>query len=130
MRARSSRVCRAIRLGGPERRHARVPREATAVVQGPLTPRRDFLGGALSALVLSGCRCSEDRPYTPFHIEPRASASASASAPIPSPSASASGPSTAREAALAPKDVSSWTIDGLALTVASERVIERALTAD
>jgi hypothetical protein len=85
---------------------------------------------AASLLWATGCRCSEDRPYTPFHIEPKkpvtiASASPSAAAPAGSAEAART-----RQAALAPKDVIEWTLDGIAISVPPERLIERALTAD
>jgi hypothetical protein len=87
--------------------------------------------GAASILWATGCRCSADRPYTPFHIEPKKPApSASASATAGPPAASAEAAKTARQAALAPKDVSEWTVDGIAIGVPPERLIERALTAD
>lgn len=87
--------------------------------------------GAASLLWVPGCRCSEDRPYTPFHIEPKkpaASASAQASATLPA--ASGEGPKQARQATAAPKDVSEWTLDGVGISVPPERLIERVLTAD
>jgi hypothetical protein len=95
-----------------------------------VTTRATFAGAAVSALVLAGCRCSEDRPYTPFHIGPKPSSSATPSAaPVASGSASTV-PPTALEAAAAPKGVSTWTLDGIALAVTEDRVIDRALAAD
>jgi len=87
--------------------------------------------GALAALLSCGCRCTEDRPYTPFHIEPtKPVANASAAASVAPPASSAEAPSEARQAELAPKDASEWTLDGIALAVAKDRVIERGLAAD
>jgi hypothetical protein len=84
-----------------------------------------------AALLPCGCRCTEDRPYTPFHIEPpkpATSGSAAASTVAPTPSGSAA--PEFRQAEVAPQDVSEWTLDGVALSVPPERLIERALTAD
>ncbi|HVW24352.1 MAG TPA: hypothetical protein VHC69_03235 [Polyangiaceae bacterium] len=84
-----------------------------------------------AAWLACGCRCTEDRPYTPFHIDPpkpTAPSSAAASAPVPTASGSAA--PEVHQAEVAPQDVSEWTVDGVALGVAPERLIERALAAD
>src|SRR5262245_51866941 len=79
------------------------------------------------ALVATSCKCNEEHPYTPFRI-PDALPSAAPSAAFPVPSASAAvGPT---EAQLAPKDVSAWVVDEVSVTIAPERVIDRALAAD
>jgi hypothetical protein len=81
-------------------------------------------------LLVGGCRCSEDRPYTPFHIEPPQPAPSASAVASSAPAPSGDAPSDARNAEIAPKDVSEWTLDGVALGVAPDRLIERALTAD
>jgi hypothetical protein len=84
----------------------------------------------VTLLLLSGCKCGGDRPYTPFRIG-ETSATESASALPPPPSASgAISDGFPREAALAPKDTSRFTVDGVPIEVAPDRVIERALAAD
>ncbi len=86
----------------------------------------------LACIVLSsslpGCKCGEDRPYTPFRIT--GSASGAGSSVPPSPSGSASSEPSAREAVVAPLGASTFTIDGVALSVDPERVIDRALSGD
>lgn len=79
---------------------------------------------AALALPTFSCQCGRDRPYTPFRIEPSASAVSSAAPP------SEATEFTPRPAAMAPRDVSEWTIDGIALVVDKSRVIEQALAAD
>jgi hypothetical protein len=84
-----------------------------------------------AALLPCGCRCTEDRPYTPFHIDPPKPATSGSALPstmAPAPSGSAA--LEFRQAEVAPQDVSEWTVDGVALSVAPERLIERALVAD
>jgi hypothetical protein len=84
------------------------------------------------ALLTCGCRCTEDRPYTPFHIEPpKPAVSAGEVASVTAPVASGEAPPLgARPSDVAPKDVSEWTLEGVTLSVAPDRVIERALAAD
>lgn len=89
----------------------------------PLRWARPLVGAALT-LATFGCQCGRDRPYTPFHIEPSASALSSSAAPtVPSDF-------EPHPAAIAPPDVSEWTINGVVLVVDKSRVIERAVAAD
>lgn len=86
------------------------------------------LAAATAWLAAVGCKCAEDKPYTPFHIDAVPSASA-AFGPAPSASAAPASPFP-RDATSAPKDVSDWTLDGVAIGVDKARVIERAIAAD
>ena len=86
-----------------------------------------LFGAALLAL---GCRCTEDRPYTPFHIEPKPPAPSASASSASAPTTSASAATELRQADIAPNDVSEWTVDGVAISVPPERLIERALAAD
>lgn len=80
----------------------------------------------VTAIACSGCQCEKDRPFVPFRIEPSASAlGAVSAAPSAPPPAFVPGRAT-----MAPKDVSEWTLSGVALAVDPGRVIDRALVAD
>ncbi|HEY3497314.1 MAG TPA: hypothetical protein VGK73_21605 [Polyangiaceae bacterium] len=77
-----------------------------------------------------GCRCSEDRPYTPFGVtsalpEPIASASV---AP-PAPSGSAAVPAV-EKAVLAPRDAKRWALAGRELAAPPGLIFEQGIAAD
>ena len=92
-----------------------------------------FMVAALVAVApsLGGCKCAEDRPYTPFHVTPPSSASgAPSSAPSSGSSEPAAGSALPRAALVAPNGVSDWNVDGVSFGVDKARVIDRAVTAD
>ena len=83
---------------------------------------------AAALFVLHGCKCSGDRPYTPFRIAENSS-SPSASTP-PSSSAAPAANGFPRQATPAPADANRFALDGVPIEVAPDRVIDRALVAD
>ena len=88
------------------------------------------LTASVALTAASGCRCSEDRPYTPFGVtsalpEPIASASVAPVAPSASSSASA-----VEKALLAPRDGKVWSLAGRELAAPPGLVFEQGLSAD
>ena len=84
---------------------------------------------ACAAYLLAGCRCSEDRPYTPFGTTtalPNAEPSASAEA-VPTASASA-GPAV-EKSVLAPSGSRTWELGGQTLTAPPGYVFNQAVRA-
>lgn len=86
---------------------------------------------AASAACLPSCKCQNDRPYTPFRIDPPPSVTASATGGAAPPVLSAApGDALPRLATAAPKDASRFEVDGVPVATEPERVIELALAAD
>ena len=79
-----------------------------------------------------GCKCDDDRPYTPYTVSVGPSTTGSV-APAPSGSVATSDAGTtfaARPSLLAPRASESWQLEGRALKAPANRVFERALVAD
>jgi hypothetical protein len=84
------------------------------------------------ALATTGCKaCKDDHPYVPYTIDeasaPTAMAAIDASGALPEADA---GSFRAREAGVAPKDSTRWTLDGLDLVAPPARVFLAGLTGD
>jgi hypothetical protein len=95
--------------------------------------RRLSLGAAftIAASLAPGCKCSSEKPYTPFGV---ASALPEAAAPA-SPSASAAPTSSApgfapRKAELAPGGVRTWNLGGRSIEAPASRRFDQAIVSD
>lgn len=89
---------------------------------------------ALAAGHLPACKCSSEKPYTPFGVAsslpetaPKPPPSASVSAPAPSSSAPRFAP---RKAELAPGGVSTWNLGGRRIEAPEGRRFEQAIVSD
>jgi hypothetical protein len=96
-----------------------------------MTLRASFFALPLACL-LSGCRCSDDRPYTPFGVESAVPESGAPPEPVPSGSAAAAGDAGARveKSLLAPRGAKRWTLGGRELSAPAGLVFEQGLSAD
>jgi hypothetical protein len=89
------------------------------------------VSGALALALASGCRCGEDRPYTPFGVTSALPAPEPSAAPALSPSASASAaPALIEKSVLAPVNSKRWALAGRELAAPPGLVFEQAVVAD
>ena len=83
------------------------------------------------ALALSGCRCSDDRPYTPFGVESaRPDSGAAPEAPPSGAALSTDAGSPVEKSVLAPRAAKRWLLGGRELEAPKGFVFEQGLTAD
>src|SRR5689334_8890494 len=95
--------------------------------------RRALLGAAftIAASLAPGCKCSSEKPYTPFGVAsslPEAAPPASASVSA-APSSSAPG-FAPRKAELAPGGVRTWNLGGRTIEAPASRRFEQAIVSD
>src|SRR5687767_5405726 len=79
---------------------------------------------------VSGCKCENDKPYTPFGVASATPDSSSLASAQPSASAPAPSGFAPRKAELAPGGVKSWNLGGTTIEAPADRHFEQGVVSD
>lgn len=93
-------------------------------------PSKLAAAAGLALATASGCRCGEDRPYTPFGVTSALPGPPASAAPAAASPSGSDAPRAVQKALLSPANAKRWLLEGRELAAPPGLVFEQAVVAD